>query len=55
LSQDPFKQGYLPVKAIYEFVVKGVPLQSVDTGVLRVDEKNVEEFLEKLEKGEPIG
>ena len=55
LSQDPFKQGYLPVKAIYEFVVKGVPLQSVDTGVLRVDEKNVEEFLERLEKGEPIG
>jgi len=55
LSQDPFKQGYLPVKALYEFVVKGVPLQSVDTGVLRVDEKNVGEYLEKLEKGEPVG
>lgn len=55
LSQDPFKQGYLPVKALYEFIVKGVPLQSVDTGVLRVDEKNVEEYLEKLERGEPIG
>ncbi|WP_427365348.1 sugar ABC transporter substrate-binding protein [Candidatus Caldatribacterium saccharofermentans] len=55
LSQDPFKQGYLPVKALYEFIVEGVPLQSVDTGVLRVDEKNVEEYLEKLERGEPVG
>lgn len=55
LSQDPYKQGYLPVKALYEFIVKGVPLKSVDTGVLRVDEKNVDEYLEKLEKGEPIG
>jgi len=55
LSQDPFKQGYLPVKALYEHIVKGVPLQSVDTGVLRVDEKNVDEYLEKLEKGEPVG
>ena len=55
LSQDPFKQGYLPVKALYEFIVKGVPLQSVDTGVLRVDEKNVDEYLEKLAKGEPVG
>jgi len=55
LSQDPYKQGYLPVKALYEYIVKGVPLQSVDTGVLRVDETNVDEYLEKLEKGEPIG
>lgn len=55
LSQDPYKQGYLPVKALYEYITKGVPLQSVDTGVLRVDETNVDEYLEKLEKGEPIG
>ncbi len=55
LSQDPYKQGYLPVKALYEYLTSKKKLESVDTGILRVDSKNVEEYLQKLEKGEPIG
>jgi len=55
LSQDPYNQGYLPVKAIFEYITKGVVLESGDTGVLRVDEKNIDEYIQKLEKGEPIG
>ncbi|MEE8180188.1 MAG: sugar ABC transporter substrate-binding protein, partial [bacterium] len=55
LSQDPYNQGYLPVKAIFEYITKGVVLESSDTGVLRVDEKNIDEYIQKLEKGEPIG
>jgi len=55
LSQFPFNQGYKPVKSLYEFIVNGVTLESVDTGVLRVDSTNVGEYLEKLDKGEPVG
>jgi simple sugar transport system substrate-binding protein/ribose transport system substrate-binding protein len=55
LSQDPFKQGYLPVKSLFEHVTEGKTLESVDTGILRVDENNIDTWLEKLEAGEPIG
>jgi simple sugar transport system substrate-binding protein len=55
LSQFPYMQGYLPVKALYEYLVNKKPLESVDTGILRVDEKNIDEYLDKLKKGEPIG
>jgi len=48
-------QGYLPVKALYEYLVNKKPLESVDTGILSVDEKNIDEYLHKLKKGEPIG
>ncbi len=55
LSQDPYKQGYLPVKALYDYIVNKKPIKSVDTGILRVDEKNIDEYLQKLKNGEPIG
>lgn len=55
LSQDPYAQGYLPVRALYEYITEGKEIESVDTGILRVDETNVDEYLEKLENGEPIG
>lgn len=55
LSQNPFMQGYLPVKALCEYIKDKKPLESVDTGILLVDDTNVEEYLDKLEKGEPIG
>ncbi len=55
LSQDPYKQGYLPVKALYELIVNAKPVKSVDTGILKVDAKNVDEYLQKLKAGEPIG
>ena len=55
LSQDPYKQGYLPVKALYEYIVNHKPIKSVDTGILRVDEKNIDVYLQKLKNGEPIG
>jgi simple sugar transport system substrate-binding protein/ribose transport system substrate-binding protein len=55
LSQNPYMQGYLPVKALYEFITAGKPIESVDTGILQVDQTNIDEYLEKLKKGEPIG
>ena len=55
LSQDPYKQGYLPVKALYQHIVEQKKMESVDTGILRVDEKNVDTYLKKLKDGEPIG
>ncbi|MDR1612995.1 MAG: sugar ABC transporter substrate-binding protein [Planctomycetota bacterium] len=55
LSQNPFQQGYKPVEGLYRYVVEKKPPVSVDTGILRVDEKNIDEYLQKLEDGEPIG
>ena len=55
LSQNPYMQGYLPVKALYDYIVNKTPLESVDTGILQVDSSNIDEYLEKLENGEPIG
>ncbi len=55
LSQNPYMQGFLPVKALVEFIRNKAPMKSVDTGILLVNEKNIDEFLKKLEAGEPIG
>lgn len=55
LSQNPYMQGYLPVKALFEFITTGKAIESVDTGILQVDQTNIDEYLEKLKKGEPIG
>jgi simple sugar transport system substrate-binding protein/ribose transport system substrate-binding protein len=55
LSQNPYMQGYLPVKALYEYIVNKAPIKSVDTGILRVDSTNIDEYLNKLKSGEPIG
>jgi len=52
LSQNPYMQGYLPVKALFEHIMYGTPLESVDTGILKVDEDNVKEYLERLDKGD---
>ena len=55
LSQDPYTQGYKSVETLYNFIMKGIRPSNIDTGVLRVDEKNIDEFIEKLNNGEPIG
>ena len=55
LSQNPYMQGYLPVKALFDYITAGKPIKSVDTGILQVDDKNVDIYLEKLKKGEPVG
>jgi simple sugar transport system substrate-binding protein/ribose transport system substrate-binding protein len=55
LSQNPYNQGFAAVDTLYEFIVNGVAPEYVDTGVLRVDESNVQEYLDKLEAGEPVG
>ena len=55
LSQNPYMQGYLPVKNLYEYIKNGKKIESVDTGILRCDSSNVQEWLDKLEDGEPIG
>ncbi len=55
LSQNPFAQGYESVKALYEFIVNGTAPTGKDTGILRVDETDVQEYIDKLEAGEPVG
>jgi simple sugar transport system substrate-binding protein/ribose transport system substrate-binding protein len=40
------------VKALFEHLTKDVPLQSMDTGIVKVDETNVDEFLKRLEEGD---
>lgn len=55
LSQNPYLQGYMPVKALYEFLTSGKKIESFDTGILRGDLSNVDEWLKKLEDGEPVG
>lgn len=55
LSQNPYLQGYLPVKNLYLYITEGKPIESEDTGILRCDASNVDEWLQKLEDGEPIG
>lgn len=55
LSQNPYMQGYLPVKALFDYLTAGKAITSVDTGILQVDDKNVDTYLEKLKKGEPVG
>jgi ABC-type sugar transport system substrate-binding protein len=54
-GQDPHKQGYLAVKQLYELIVNKVKPTVVDTGVIRVDAKNVDVYLKKLADGEPVG
>jgi simple sugar transport system substrate-binding protein/ribose transport system substrate-binding protein len=52
LSQNPYQQGYLPVMRLYEHLVEGESLDSVDTGILKVDDSNVDEYLKRLEEGD---
>ncbi len=52
LSQNPYIQGYLPVINLYENIVNGTALESVDTGILMVDDSNVEEYIKRLEAGD---
>jgi len=52
LSQNPFAQGYEPVKALYEFLMNGKPLKSLDTGAVKVDKSNVEDYIKRLEAGD---
>lgn len=52
LSQNPYIQGYLPVEQLFKHITEGAALESVDTGILRVDETNVDEYIKKLEAGD---
>ncbi|MEI6157137.1 MAG: sugar ABC transporter substrate-binding protein, partial [Atribacterota bacterium] len=52
LSQNPYIQGYQPVKALFDYLTKDVPLESMDTGIVKVDKTNVDEYLKRLEKGD---
>lgn len=54
ISQAPFLQGYWPAEALYKFIMEGVIPESRDTGTLRVDSTNVEEYIQRWEAGEPI-
>jgi len=56
-GQNPYEQGYQGVKQLYEFLTTGDPsvFKEIDTGVFPVDRSNVQEILDRLYNGEPIG
>ena len=55
LSQFPYNQGYMSVQNLYDHITKGTELKDIDTGILLVNEKNIDEYIKKLADGEPIG
>jgi simple sugar transport system substrate-binding protein len=54
-GQNPYKQGYEAVKQLYEFLTKGTPPTVIDTGIVEVNRQNVDEWLQKIKNGEPVG
>ena len=55
ISQNPYNQGFKAVEGIYKYLTTGEVPVSTDTGVSLGDSANVQELLDKLEKGEPVG
>ena len=54
-SQYPYNKGYQTVKIMFDYLTNETPLKDVDTGILKVDSSNIDEYLQKLADGEPIG
>jgi simple sugar transport system substrate-binding protein len=54
-GQNPYKQGYEAVKQLFLFVTKGTPPTVIDTGIVEVNQKNVDQWLKKIKDGEPVG
>ncbi len=54
-GQNPYQQGYEAVKQLYELLTKGTPPTVIDTGVVEVNRQNVDEWLQKIKDGEPVG
>jgi simple sugar transport system substrate-binding protein len=54
-GQNPYKQGYEAVKQLFQFVTKGTPPTVIDTGIVEVNQQNVDEWLQKIKDGEPVG
>ena len=56
-GQNPYEQGYQAVKQLYDFLTTGdsSSFVDIDTGVFRVDKSNVDDVLEALYAGEPVG
>ncbi|MHB9126969.1 MAG: sugar ABC transporter substrate-binding protein [Candidatus Humimicrobiaceae bacterium] len=56
-GQNPYDQGYEAVKQLYQFLTTSDPsvFKVIDTGLLRIDSTNAEEYLKKMKAGEPIG
>ena len=51
----PHGEGYEAVKQLYEFLTKGTPPTVIDTGIVEVNRQNVDEWLQKIKDGEPVG
>jgi ABC-type sugar transport system substrate-binding protein len=54
-GQNPYKQGYEAVKQLFEFVTKGTLPTVIDTGIVEVNQQNVDSWLKKIKDGEPVG
>jgi len=52
LGQNPYLQGYLAIKALVDYLRKGILPESVDTGVERVDDLNVKDYWERIQRGD---
>jgi ABC-type sugar transport system substrate-binding protein len=54
-GQNPYKQGYEAVKQLFLFVTKGTKPTVIDTGIVEVNQQNVDTWLQKIKDGEPVG
>ena len=54
-GQNPYQQGYEAVKQLYEFLTQGTQPTVIDTGIVEVNRGNVDEWLQKIKNGEPVG
>lgn len=56
-TQNPYKQGYEAIAMFAKFYQTGDPsvFEVMDTGVECVDATNIQEYIDKLDAGEPVG
>ena len=48
VGQFPYKQGYLSMKALYEYIAKGVKPASVDVGAEYITPGNVDQLMKSM-------
>lgn len=48
VGQHPYKQGYLSMKALYEYITEGIAPVSVDVGAEYITSSNVDQYMESM-------
>ena len=48
VGQYPYKQGYLAMKALYEYITKGVKPKTVDVGAEYINASNIADYMKSM-------